>query len=167
MKCPSASQLSSFPASWSLPQVQEVVIPHTHLRWNTSCIGTALFLTVLFQDISDLYLFPQQLCPWLEAGQGKCDSPAAPTLASMLWNGDLQVALPPCARRCWQERGSTQPEAAQKAAQKSCWQWCRGDGTCQGVVMLYLTSTKTSSSSTLCGVQQVVSLIWHLIVSAD
>lgn len=50
---------------------------HTHLRWNTSCVGTALFLTVLFQDVSDLYLLPQQLCPWtlvwLEAGRGKCD----------------------------------------------------------------------------------------------
>lgn len=68
-------ELKSVPM-WT-PQVQEVFIPHTHLRWNTSCIGTALFLTVLFQDVSDLYLLPQQLCPWTlvwwEAGRGKCD----------------------------------------------------------------------------------------------
>lgn len=79
-----------------------------------------------------LSLHPQQLCPawtlaWLEPGRGKHDSPAAAALVSVLWNGDMRVALPPHCDEMPARKGSTQPEVggtrqSWTAAQKSRWQ---------------------------------------------
>lgn len=163
MKGSSASQLSIFPGSWNLFPCGlyrcKKCSSHTHLSWNTTCIGTALFLTVLFQGVSDLCLIPQQLCPWtlvwFEAGRGKHDSTTAAAVASLLWDGDTQVVLPPRAGYAGKKGGADsqrQPRGvahlSQTAAQKSCWQWCRDDGPydvvwCPEVVMLHLMSTKT------------------------
>lgn len=120
MKCSSASQLSIFPGSWNLFPCGlhrcKKCSSHTHLSWNTTCIGTALFLTVFFRDVSDLYLIPQAALSLdtclIRSRKGKAWQPhcSCCSFSPLRWRRTSSAAS--TCRICQQERGSSQPQAA-------------------------------------------------------